>query len=388
MLSESPVPRSRARRRLAFAAVLVIAVAAVAGGAVWSARRSGAPPVTGPAVPVRTVAVARTDMMMTESLTGTLGYGHSRPVKGAKDGIVTWLPRSGATVRRGGQIFRVDDRPVPLFYGGLPLYRSLSEIGTVGRDVRVVASNLQALGYLIGRQPGPGETITRTTPAPAPSAKPTTTRVTVRTGEGVLTSSLMAAIKRWQRDTGLPVLGSLAVGDVLVLPGSVRVEAVTAQPGDAAAGPLMSVTPTTKVITVAAEVTAAAGVQRGDPVTVVLPGDSSVTGEVTAIGTAAVTEEGAGPSDVPVRSIAVTVDDKALDGLDSAKVRVDFAGESRRDVLAVPVGALVALREGGYAVQPADGDGLVAVTTGMFATGLVEIRGAGIDEGVLVVTTS
>ena len=52
-----------------------------------------------------------------------------------------------------------------------------------------------------------------------------------------------------------------------------------------------------------------------------------------------------------------------------------------------PVGALVALSEGGYAVQRADA-GLVAVDTGMFAKGLVEITGAGLDEGMTVVTTS
>ncbi|WP_436532507.1 efflux RND transporter periplasmic adaptor subunit [Actinoplanes sp. HUAS TT8] len=387
-----PSEKPPSRRRLAFSVALVLAAAAT-GGALWSVRRGGAAPAADASIPVRTVAVVRTDMTATESLTGTLGYGRSRPVKGAKDGIVTWLPQPGTPIRRGGQVFRVDDRPVPLFYGAMPLYRPLTEIGTVGRDVRIVAANLEALGYPVGRQPGAGETITRPTPTPSPSAsapveKPATKRVTVGKGEGVLTSSLMAAIKKWQRDAGLPVLGSLTVGDVVVLPGAVRVEAVTAQPGDAAIAPLMSVTPTAKVVTVPAEVTAAVTIQRGDQVTVVLPGDKSATGEVSAVAAAAV-EEGAGPSDTPKRSITVTVDDdKALAGLDSAKVRVDFGGESHHDVLAVPVGALVALREGGYAVELAAGNRLVAVTTGMFATGLVEITGDGLAAGDMVVTSS
>ena len=58
-----------------------------------------------------------------------------------------------------------------------------------------------------------------------------------------------------------------------------------------------------------------------------------------------------------------------------------------KDVLAVPVGALLALREGGYALQLPDG-GLVAVQTGMFAEGLVEVSGAGLTEGLTVVTAS
>ena len=47
-------------------------------------------------------------------------------------------------------------------------------------------------------------------------------------------------------------------------------------------------------------------------------------------------------------------------------------------MLAVPVEALLALAEGGYAVEVSDGDGtthLVGVELGVFADGLVEITG-------------
>jgi hypothetical protein len=47
----------------------------------------------------------------------------------------------------------------------------------------------------------------------------------------------------------------------------------------------------------------------------------------------------------------------------------------------------VALREGGYAVQTADGK-YHAVQTGMFANGMVEISGDVLAEGLKVVTTS
>lgn len=73
--------------------------------------------------------------------------------------------------------------------------------------------------------------------------------------------------------------------------------------------------------------------------------------------------------------------------LDAAAVQVRFTTSVHKDVLAVPVGALVALREGGHALQLPDG-GLVAVETGMFARGLVEISGTGVTEGLDVVTAS
>jgi multidrug efflux pump subunit AcrA (membrane-fusion protein) len=60
------------------------------------------------------------------------------------------------------------------------------------------------------------------------------------------------------------------------------------------------------------------------------------------------------------------------------------------NVLAVPVGALIALQEGGYAVQVvANGRAkLVAVRTGMFADGQVEVSGDGLAAGQRVVTVS
>jgi hypothetical protein len=92
-------------------------------------------------------------------------------VKGRGAGTVTWLPQPGASVRRGKQLYRVDDEPVPLFYGALPLYRPLDEPGMIGRDVRVLARNLAALGYAVGDQPGTGERVTPPGAAGSPSAR-------------------------------------------------------------------------------------------------------------------------------------------------------------------------------------------------------------------------
>jgi hypothetical protein len=410
--------------------VVLVALGALAGAAVaWAGRPGGGAKPGEPPVAVDTVAIVRTDMSTDQSLPGRLGYGTARPVKGAKEGIVTWLPAPGTSIARGRQLYRVDDRPVPLFYGRMPLFRTLGEVNTVGRDVQIVAANLKALGYAIGDQPRTGQTVVITRPASRPTTPATsearsesaagpdsaaaekpktaaaaaaepgtaaeteadggtrTTRVVVGAGEDVLTRSMIKAIKKWQRNTGLPVTGKIEVGDLLVLTGPVRVDALDAQLGDPAQAPLMSVTPTAKVITVQAEAEQAGGIDKGDKVTVALPDGSPLPGKVTAIGTALRTEDG-GENAPPKLTVTVTVDDpRKLARLDSADVEVGFAAETHENVLVVPVGALVALSEGGYAVQRADA-GLVAVDTGMFAKGLVEITGAGLDEGMTVVTTS
>jgi hypothetical protein len=69
-----------------------------------------------------------------------------------------------------------------------------------------------------------------------------------------------------------------------------------------------------------------------------------------------------------------------------APVTIAVVGQQQVNVLAVPVAALLALREGGYGVQVVQGGTtrIVAVRIGMFANGLVQVSGAGITTGTVV----
>jgi hypothetical protein len=72
--------------------------------------------------------------------------------------------------------------------------------------------------------------------------------------------------------------------------------------------------------------------------------------------------------------------------LDQAPVIVNIVSARARNVLAVPVNALVALAGGGYAVQVVQGRTahLVAVHTGLFGSTLVQVSGSGLHPGVRV----
>jgi hypothetical protein len=210
----------------------------------------------------------------------------------------------------------------------------------------------------------------------------------VHQGDAVLTPTLVTAIRSWQGDMGLPVTGHIMIGSVLVQPRAVRVSSLSAQVGDPASGDLMTVTPTAKVITVNADAGQAASVERGDRAIVTLPDSRTALARVKAVGTALNTQDGAAPGDPPKLTITLVLDRPSLlKRLNSADLQVAFAAETHKHVLTVPVGALLALSEGGYAVQPRSG-GLIAVDTGIFAKGLVEVSGAGVTEGLKVVTTS
>jgi multidrug efflux pump subunit AcrA (membrane-fusion protein) len=85
-------------------------------------------------------------------------------------------------------------------------------------------------------------------------------------------------------------------------------------------------------------------------------------------------------------------DESLVAGIDEAPVDVDVASSTAEAVLAVPVEALLALAEGGYAVEVVASDGgdqegstrLVAVEVGTFADGLVEVTGD-VEPGDVVV---
>jgi hypothetical protein len=251
---------------------------------------------------------------------------------------------------------------VPVFFGDTPLFRKLDGPTLKGADVAVVAANLKALGYNVG---------------------------VVAAKDPSFTPALAAALKKWQRSVGLDDTGTLDIGQVVVLAGPMRVNSVTAQLGDAVTGDLLSVTSTKKVVTMPVDATEVGQIKTGAAVTIMRPDNKSVSAKVTAIST---TVDGGGKdqtaSGPPKLAVTVTPDDPStLADLDAASVQVQVTTSVHKGVLAVPVGALVALREGGYAVQTPDGKYL-AVQTGMFANGMVEISGNGVTDGLKVVTTS
>ncbi|MBW5255117.1 peptidoglycan-binding protein, partial [Streptomyces sp. P01-B04] len=106
--------------------------------------------------------------------------------------------------------------------------------------------------------------------------------------------------------------------------------------------------------------------------------------------------EGGGNPAATVAVVIVFGDQASLGRLQSGPVTVRYAVKQRRNVLAVPVAALVALAEGGYGLEVSgEGDreggtgdgashGFVPVRTGLFAGGKVEVSGPLVREGMKV----
>jgi len=348
--------------RLAVPAVVLLAVGAT--GAWRAAEGSDGATADTAATATKTAAVERRDLSEREELDGTLGYGDTHDLSLAAQGTITALPAVGAVVDRGQEIVEVDGRPVPLLLGNRPLWRELGPGVADGSDVTEVELNLVALG-VVGSDD--------------------------LTVDQTWTSATTEAVKDWQESLGLEETGRLGPGSVVVQPAAVRVVAQTGTVGNSAAGPVLTVSGTTRQVGIELDADKQDLVKVGQAVDIVLPDDSTTKGKVAKVGSVATvdTSQSDNPDggDNPTPTIEVTVsldDQKAAPHLDEAPVTVRVVTSSAKDVLAVPVGALLALAEGGYAVERKMSDGttkLVAVELGTFADGWVEVTGDGLAEG-------
>jgi hypothetical protein len=292
---------------------------------------------------------------------------------------ITWVPQVGDVLARGARLFDLDGRAVTLFLGPTPFTRDLHLGVADGPDVTELNQNLIALGF------DPQH------------------RIAVRPR---FSQASDAAIRRWEASRNMSQDGILHYGYAIAEPNALRVTAVAAQAGGAATpgAQILAATSTTPAVTLALPVAQEYLVHDGDRVLIDLPdGHTTTSGHVAQVSAVASTATGSpqGQSPPPASqqqgqqqlsgnttvNVTVKLDHpSAVQVLDQAPVQVDITDQSVFGVLAVPVNALLAQPGGGYAVAVHDSTGrrLVPVQTGLFANGLVQVRGSGISAGSTV----
>src|ERR1700722_18651228 len=275
----------------------------------------------------------------------------------------TQLPRVGARLQRGESVYELNDEPVPLLYGPVPLYRALYLGVSSGPDVTELNRNLIALGFEGG------------------------------SASDSFTSSTASAVASWQSSLNEPATGVIALGDVVIEPGPLDVASVSASLGQVASGGMSILTATsdTPVVIIDLDASQQSEVKVGDPVTITLPNNATTPGVISSVGTVA-TNPPAGSQDA-TPTITVIVTPTKLSGVghfDQAPVNVSITNATVTNVFTVPVDALLALANGGYAVEEIAANAehhLVAVTLGLFddAEGKVQVSGSGLAAGQRVV---
>lgn len=346
---------SRRKLVVALATIVVVAGAGVAVTALAAPEEreavadSGRPPATAP--------ITRGDLSDSSQQDGTLGYLGERKINGGPSGILTRIAATGSTVARDERLYEVDGRPVRLMYGAEPMYRTL-KTGDKGNDVRQLEENLAALGYV-------GFTV-----------------------DEEYSAKTAAAVKRWQKSHDQKQTGTVGPDAIAFAGSAVRVKEAGAATGDQVGPgrPVLTVTGSERVVRFKVPVSDAGSAKTGTRVTVQLPDGTSAPGKVSSVGKTA--SSGEDPQDrTPKIDITVSFDAPGkVTGVDQSPVTVDLAGETRKDVLSVPVNALLALPGGGFGVQVVENGRTrdVRVELGMFGQGRVEISGGGLREGMKV----
>jgi hypothetical protein len=275
--------------------------------------------------------------------------------------VYTMLPTVGQIVRRGAPLYAIGGEPAFLLYGGVPASRAFMPGMSAGTDVAELNRNLRGYG--------------------APSGD-------------AFTAATTLSIQRFQSEHHVAATGRLPLGSVVFEPGAVRVTSVTPTEGSPVqAGPVLGITSTRRVVTIALDASQQTSIKVGDPVLITLPDNSTTPGHVSYVGTVATvpSDSTGNGSSSPTIEVDVTAERPAATGrLDQAPVDVSITTASVSNVLAVPVNALVALASGGYAVEVVAASGarrLIAVSVGLFddGEGMVQVSGSALSAGQRVV---
>ena len=364
-----PRPR-RARGRLVLAGATALAALVTAAAVVARGDGGGEDDHDGAEASTSAVPVEVRDLVLTDEYEGELGFGESEPVTAGRSGVVTGVTPVGTTVGPGGVLFHVDLQPTVLLHGEVPAFRELSVDAGPGADVMQLEQALVDLGF--------------------------DDDLAV---DDDFTDATAEAVADWEEALGRADPDSVvALGDVVFAPADLRVAEVTAERGTQvqSGSDVVQVTATTKVVTLQLTVDEVADVEAGTPVAIALPDDSEVTGTITDVATEPSTDgddAAADPGDDTEETYPVTVtldDPAAADAFESGTVDVTVERSRTEDATAVPVTALLALREGGYGLQVVDesqpsGYTLVPVEVGTLADEWVEVSGEGIEAGADVV---
>jgi hypothetical protein len=323
--------------------------------------------------PTSITSVSEQSLTEQTQVSATLGYSGTYTVINQAQGTITALPAIGQIVEDGQVLYDVNGAPVILLEGATPAYRTLSEgakpTSTEGSDVEALNWDLVALGYITSADLG---------------GVPTE-----------FTSWTKAGVEDLQTAHGLTANGTLTLGDFVFVPAAARVTgygANTTLGGQAQPGsPIITATSTSRVVTIDLDADQEGQVAVGDAVSITLPDNSTTPGTVTSVGTVATESSGNAGGSTPTITVLVTPNDPTATGnLDQAPVEVSITEQSVKNVLVVPVDALLALASGGYAIEvvgPKGVHSLEPVTTGLFddANEMVSVTGPGVVAGQQIV---
>lgn len=351
---------------------LSLAGGALAAGAVGVAGAAGAfsdddpesdeERAVRPDVVLPTATVVRGDLGTDREFRASISFGEPWTVNTTTTGTVTASHPAGAVVEFGDHLVKVDDKPLFLAAGTVPLYRELHRVDTRGRDVngdRLVLLDGFDVAQLQAFLLASGHLGDLELEADAAFGRQTE-----------------KAVKAWQRAVGHAPTGRVDSSQIVFSPEALRVPTAL-RVGDPFQA--LEVTRATSRVLVDTSNRDRGALSPGTDVTIEMPNGASVTGVSRG------QEQTTAADGSRVWRTTIEAADHLPGEAGAATVHVvELVAEN---ALLVPASALLALAEGGFAVEvpTPDGTRLVGVEVGEVLDGRAEISGRDIAEGTHVV---
>jgi len=335
------------RKRRIVIGVVCIAAAGAGAVAILKNNSGEAAQASSTEAPKLSLAKAeKRDLTRAEDFDGRVGHGTQEALRLTGNGTITGLPTVGDVVQFGHPIAEVDGEPVLLLQGTRPAWRELGPNTTNGEDIRQLETALVAMGYA---------------------------DATEMTVDDDWDSDTTATVKAMQGLNGMPVDGRLGTNEMVFSPDVVRIAKVSGALGDGADAAGIEVSGLDQTVTATVKSSKVKLFEVGKPVTVTMPNDDEIDGTVASIGASVAADDGSITYPVEITTTPLDVDD-------GTTVDVELDVVSAEGAIAVPAEALLALAEGGYAVEVPDsstlsGTRLIRVKIGEFADGWVQVTG-------------
>lgn len=303
----------------------MVAMVLLAGGGFFVANRGATATAaqegdgtTGTTVQFETEAVQLRNLSDSKEFDGQVRFGTewSLPIK--LDGTVTARHPKGTVVEAGEPLIWVNAKAAFFAYGDTPLYRELSRVQggqrLKGDDVSQLQEFLLAQGYNDNE------------------------RLKV---DGEFGHSTERAVKAWQKANGLDETGKITASQLIFAPEDLR---ISSEPRVGSAFTDLTVSESDQKLIVSASRRDAKYLKEGARVDIVVDQTTTIGGVVSAV--AEVTDSASGETKLEA---TITPDDPLPDS--TTRATITGTATSIDDAVTVSVRALVALSEGGYALE-------------------------------------
>ncbi|MCP5032903.1 MAG: peptidoglycan-binding protein [Actinomycetia bacterium] len=352
------------RRFVTSAAIATATVAAGAASGLWLFNHDlgavAAQSDSDSAATYETVMVRRGSLSSERDFNATVSYGEPWLINIAAAGTITGAQPEGSVIGFGESLVRVDDKPVTLARGEMPMYRQLRKIDTRSRDEN---------GNRLELQTGPD--VDQLQAFLLDQGFDANGKLEV---DGEFGGDTETAVESWQEANGLPSTGRVDNTQLIFTPDPVRIN-TSSRVGDAFT--------TVEVTGADSKVLVDTSTRDRSALTVGTTVDIDINGTLTT-GSVAGQEQITSTDGSRVWRTTV-VADSALPA-EALSAKVTATQTIADDVLLVPVASLLALSEGGFALEVPTGSTtvLVRVNVGEVLDGKAEVDGD-IAEGDTVV---